>query len=291
MIKRLLCLLSVLLLLLTGCSQAARGPMQQVFVDEDAEGFYKDSVIGGNTVSVVSYNVRCCDDPNGNSIKERAPRLEKAIKKYDPDLIGMQEFVPAWDPYTKKIFSDDYDYIINYRCKDNYEGTPIFWKRAKFKLLDHGVFWLSETPDQESLGWDADYYRICAWVKLQVRATGKVFYYYNTHFDYTEPPQEPSALLMAERVVTDTPAIVTGDFNMEPDSKGYAAMVKTFTDANTQNDATATFTSYGDPETNKRLDYVFVRNAATQNYKVMTEMPGGNYVSDHFGVYSEVILT
>lgn len=26
---------------------------------------------------VVSFNIRCCDDENGNSIKERAPRLLK----------------------------------------------------------------------------------------------------------------------------------------------------------------------------------------------------------------------
>ena len=289
MMKRILCLLAVLMLLLSGCSEA-KAPMQQLFVEEDPEGFYEDSVVGGNAVSVVSYNVRCCDDPNGNSIKERAPRLEKAIKKYDPDLIGMQEFVPAWESHVKKYFSDDYDYIIDYRCKDNYEGTPIFWKRTKFKMLDHGVFWLSETPDVESLGWDAACYRICSWVKLQVRATGEIFYYYNTHFDYTEPPQEPSSLLMAERVVTDAPVIVTGDFNMKQDSKGYAAMVKTFTDANTQKDPTVTYTDYGNEEVSKLIDYIFVRNATAQNYKVMTEMPGGKYASDHFGVYSEVII-
>ncbi|MBQ6823200.1 MAG: endonuclease/exonuclease/phosphatase family protein [Clostridia bacterium] len=289
MMKRILLLLAaaVLLLGMAGCQK--KEPMNQQYIAEEPEGGYP-AAEGGNTVKVVSYNVRCANDPNGNSIKERAPRLEAVIDQYDPDVMGFQEFVPEWNKYVKEAFYDDYDYIINYRSKDNYEGTPVFWKRAKFKLLDSGMFWLSETPDVESLGWDADYYRVCSWVKLEVRATGEVFCYYNTHFDYTEPPQVPSAELMAARVAADAPVIVTADFNMEPTSKAYATMAKNFTDANTAGDPTATFSSYGTLKKPTLIDYIFVKNATAQNYKVMTEMPDGKYVSDHFGVYSEVTI-
>ncbi|MBQ8893152.1 MAG: endonuclease/exonuclease/phosphatase family protein [Clostridia bacterium] len=306
MMKRIVCFLMLAVLLVsgfTGCKKNAAESMIQEYILEDSEGFYDipeaftASVTADGTayavenkIKVVSYNIRCANDANGNSIKERAPRLEQVIGKYDPDIMGFQEFVPEWNNYVEPAFSDTYDYIIYYRSKDNYEGTPVFWKRNKFKLLDSGVFWLSETPDTESLGWDADYYRICSWIKLEVRATGKVFYYYNTHFDYTEPPQVPSAQLMTERVVADAPVIVTGDFNMTPKSKGYAAMTEVFADANTAGDTTATFTDYGTKEDPILIDYIFTKDSISENYTVMTEMPGGKYVSDHFGVYSEVII-
>ena len=304
--KKIIAFLLLFVMLLTsftGCKNGANGPMNQTYIMEETEGFYDrdrlpsfSSLEDGrlydarNRIKVVSYNIRCANDDNGNSIKERAPRLEKVINKYDPDVMGFQEFVPEWNKYVQDSFYDEYDYLIHYRAQDNYEGTPVFWKRAKFKLLDSGMFWLSDTPDQESCGWNAACYRVCSWVKLEVRATGKVFYYYNTHFDYTEPPQEPSARLLQNRI--EGPAIITGDFNMERNSKGYAAMTEMFADANIYNDETATFTDYGRLKNPTLIDYVFTSryNAKAVDYEVMDEMPGGKYVSDHFGVYSEVIV-
>ena len=32
-------------------------------------------------LNAVSFNIRCCDDKNGNSIEERAPRLNKIISQ------------------------------------------------------------------------------------------------------------------------------------------------------------------------------------------------------------------
>lgn len=255
---------------------------------EDGVQYYEE-----NKIKVVSYNIRCANDDNGNSIKERAPRLEQVIDQYDPDLMGFQEYVPGWEKYTDEAFSDTYDSILKYRSKDNYEGTPVFWKRDKFKLLDYGTFWLSETPEVESLGWEADYYRICTWLKLEIRQTGKVFYFYNTHFDYTEPPQVPSAQLLIDRArELDGPVIVTGDFNLKQDSKAYATLTSYFTDANITNDQSVTYTNYGDEKVSKLIDYIFVTGEAVKpiRYNVMSEMPDGKYVSDHYGVYSEVIV-
>ena len=53
----------------------------------------------------------------------------------------------------------------------------------RFILLDSGCFWLSETPDKPSVGWDAKYPRICSWAQLQDRNTGNTLYFLNTHFE------------------------------------------------------------------------------------------------------------
>ena len=37
-------------------------------------------------LNIISFNIRCCDDRDGNSIAERAPRLSVVTSLYDADL-------------------------------------------------------------------------------------------------------------------------------------------------------------------------------------------------------------
>ena len=64
-------------------------------------------------LKIVSFNIRCADDGNGNSIKERAPRLSEIISNYDVDLIGFQEYIPKWEKPIKKYFGNKYEIFIN----------------------------------------------------------------------------------------------------------------------------------------------------------------------------------
>ena len=41
-------------------------------------------------MKIVSFNIRCVGDPNGNSVKERAERLKTVLDKYDAELIGFR---------------------------------------------------------------------------------------------------------------------------------------------------------------------------------------------------------
>ena len=56
-------------------------------------------------IDFVSLNVRCCDDPNGNSIEERAPRLKQILAPLFADVITLQEIRPKWVPEIEKYFS------------------------------------------------------------------------------------------------------------------------------------------------------------------------------------------
>lgn len=263
---------------------------QRKVTDEEGLVYYAEDAL-----KVVSYNIRYKDDKDGLSIKERAPRLEKVLSKYDPDIIGAQEFTTRWEPQLDR-FTDTYDYILTYRAPSDLESAPIFWKAGKFELLDHGTFWLSETPDQQSIGWGADLHRICTWAKFKVRATGTVFYFLNTHFDFTDAPQEGSAKLLIEKAQSDfkdAPVIITGDFNMEQDSKGYSIMSSYFTDVNmatVKDTKTGTYTGYG--KESELIDYTFVTKEGVKplTYRVMTDLVEDKFVSDHYGIYSELIL-
>ncbi len=251
-----------------------------------------------NKLKLVSYNIRSADDPDGNSIKERAPRLKQVLEEYDPDVIGFQEVVPKWMNYLPNDLKD-YDYLLQYRARSSKEATPIFWKKEKFELTDQGYFWLSETPDQESKGWGADYYRICTWVKLKVKATGAEFIFMSTHLDFDELPQTNSVKLMIRKAkamggFSKLPVFCVGDFNLRPMEIAYLEMENSFVDLNTQleDDQTATSTGKYTGTSNDIIDYIFITPGMTVplKYKVMTDLVDGKYVSDHFGVYGEVAL-
>src|SRR3546814_14316298 len=68
------------------------------------------------------------------------------------------------------------------RSSDLY--SAIFYKKDRFRLLDHDTFWLSETPEVPSKGWDAALNRICTWGKFRDKESRKEFFYFNLHMDH-----------------------------------------------------------------------------------------------------------
>ena len=103
-------------------------------------------------MKVISFNIRYRDDDNGHSIKERAFRLKRILEKSNASLIGLQECTPEWLTCLEEDYGKDYEIFNVWRV--GYESTPILVKKADFEVLDKGCFWLSDTPDIPSNGWD-----------------------------------------------------------------------------------------------------------------------------------------
>ena len=248
-------------------------------------------------LKVISFNIRNCDDVNGHSVAERAPRLKAVIGKYSPDIICLQEYKAIWEPYITEYYGDEYELYIKFRDSSaNSEATPILWRKDKFECIKTGYFWLSDTPEVESRGWDELYncYRICLYAVLKDKASGKTFTVMNTHYGFGDKGQAASSRLIYEYAKKISPykTFVTGDFNMTPDSCGYAAMVENLTDLNavTANDQGTTYHGY-DPDniTDEHIDYCFIdENIKPVNQSVMRETVEGKYPSDHFGLFIEL---
>lgn len=242
-------------------------------------------------LKLISFNIRCCDDKDGNSIKERAPRLAEVTGKYDADIIGFQEYTVPWEKEIEKYYLDKYEMFNLYRSKSELEGAPILWKKGKFELLDKGNFWLSDTPEVESRGWDELYncWRMCEYVILKHIESGKVFTYMNTHYGFGDNGQTKSSNLIYEysKKISNNPTFITGDFNMCPDSLGYAEMVKHFTDVNgaTINDRRTTYHGYGTVD-DEHIDYCFIDDKIKPvSLKIIDETVGGKYPTDHYGLF------
>jgi len=248
-------------------------------------------------LDVISFNIRCCDDINQNSIAERAPRLLEVTSRYSADIIGFQEYRPAWEPYIKKYYGNEYDMFLKYRnLTTDIEASPILWRKDKFSLLKTGYFWLSDTPEVESRGWDELYncYRMCVYVILKDKKSGKEFTFMNTHFGFGDSGQIKSANLIFDyaKKISDLQTLIVGDFNMTPDSAGYTQMIKNFRDVNalTANDLRTTYHGY-DPDTveSEHIDYCFIdENIIPVNQTIITDTIDGKYPSDHFGLHIEL---
>lgn len=247
-------------------------------------------------VKVVSFNIRCANDPDGHSIAERAPRLLNILSDVNADFIGYQEAIPEWEEFFKNTLCDKYEMFLVYRAKSNLEAVPMMWKKDRFECLDKGHFWLSDTPEVESRGWDERFncFRICLWAKLRDKASGKTFLFMNTHFGFGDNGQSKSARLIAERCKQygeNLPVFVTGDYNMTPTDVAYSVMTEHFTDANAVvgKDWGNTFHGYTtDKNLDTHIDYCFINDKVTPlSYTVLNQTFDGKYPSDHYGLLFE----
>ena len=247
-------------------------------------------------LDIISFNIRCCDDKNGNSIEERAPRLNKIISQYNPDLIGLQEYRPRWEEHIDKYFGDKYEIFAKYRAESEKEASPMLWRKDKFECIKTGYFWLSDTPDVESKGWDErfDCFRMCVYALLKEKQSGKMFVFMNTHFGFGDDGQIKSVKLIEEyfKKFSSYPAFIVGDFNMTPDDAAYTVMSEKFTDVNsvTNNDLRTTYHGYN-PESikNQHIDYCFInKNVKPVSQKIIDDTVDGMFPSDHYGLYIKI---
>jgi len=245
---------------------------------------------------VIGFNIHCSDKVEGNSIAERAPRLEEVTKKLDADLIGFQEFRPTWEEHIQRIFGEKYGFFHQYRSQTNLESCPVLWKKDRFDCLKKGVYWFSDTPEVESQGWDEKYAvpRIFTYCVLKDRQNGREICFISTHFGFGDHCQVESARVLKEYcgLISSAPTVIVGDFNMTPSTLGYAAMAENFSDVNalTVNDRRNTYHGYH-PEVKRsaHIDYCFVNSAVSPlDFRILNESVDGKYPSDHFGILANV---
>src|SRR5207248_3937564 len=115
----------------------------------------------------------------------RKPLVTETIQEFNPDLLGTQECLHQQAEYLENEMPQ-YTFIGVGRNdgKESGEMAGMFFKTSKFMEIDHGHFWLSETPSTPgSKSWGTAYTRMCSWVKLRPKAGGETFCWFNTHFD------------------------------------------------------------------------------------------------------------
>lgn len=248
-----------------------------------------------NTVRVMSYNIRYGDVGDVPAFLRRSIVLEE-ILRVAPDSLGAQEVTPDWMFWLRRL--PQYGIVGEGRDgKNKGEHNPILYNREKYELIDYNTFWLSETPDVMSYGWDAACRRVCTWALLENRETGGRYAHVNTHFDHmgvvaVQKGAEMISAFIAEKF-GEIPVVFTADMNAEPDSVPYAVMTRTLTDTRVAAPDCRSFGTYHDTQPQMYadciIDYVLCSADVTPLvYRTVTEGVNGRYVSDHFPVYADV---
>ena len=254
-----------------------------------------------DNMRVASYNLRLgTANDLENSWSNRKEMVKSLIVYHDFDIFGTQE---GFDFQLKDICElENYAYTGHGRDdgKDSGEHSAIVYKKDRFKLLDSGDFWLSETPDVPGKGWDATCCnRICSWAKFKDLKSKKEFYFFNVHFDHEGViARQESGKLMVQKIkeiAGKALVICTGDFNSTPETEQIKALQFILNDSYLISSQkpygpVGTFNAFNlNAELKNRIDYVFTDNRLkVLKYGVLTDMKEGRFPSDHFPVVVDV---
>ncbi|MEO8398607.1 MAG: endonuclease/exonuclease/phosphatase family protein [Ignavibacteriaceae bacterium] len=267
--------------------------------------------IKNDIMIVMTYNIRYAGDEKAeriNSWNNRKELVARMIRFHHADLIGVQEaLINQLEDLIKLL--PEYRWIGVGRDDGKQKGefSAILYRKDRFELLQDSTFWLSKTPDGPSKGWDAAYPRIVTFAKFKDKSTKKIFYQFNTHLDNVgETARENSAKLIRERVdeIEETyPLIITGDFNVNPNSEVYQIMVDTINYKRKIYDSEkiSVYPSYGSKVSfndfgknvlaGNKIDYIFVNDKIkVLQHGIIGDTFNGQYPSDHMPVIVEVII-
>lgn len=262
--------------------------------------------ISGQSFKVITYNIRY-DNPKDeeNRWDNRKDFLTDQIKFYEPDFLGTQEGLAHQVSFIDSTLSQ-YKYIGVGRNDGNSEGEfcAIFFNSEKFNLIINSTFWLSETPDVPSKGWDASLNRICTYGLFENVNTKEKLWVFNTHFDHrgVQARSNSSKLIIKKirELNKDNYQIVfMGDLNLEPESEAIRYLSSELTDTKTANSKvvfgpTGTYNGFKfNQPVFRRIDYIFVSkgNVEVVKYAVLSDSKECRYPSDHLPVYAEIVLT
>ena len=252
------------------------------------------------TIRVMSFNIRlgvANDKENHWDLRKEATPAMLADK--DPLVFGVQE-----------AYKFQLDYILEncpqYACVgvgredgvDKGEHMSVFYKKDLVELEDWGTYWLSETPDEPSKGWDAACFRTATWTLLKIKETGRHFYFVNTHLDHVGVEARKNGLALIVSRIGDMnpegyPMVLTGDFNVKPNDPCLEDLNKIMYSARAfaeDSDTKGSFNAWGRSE--QAIDYVYYAGfKKCTDFKVVdktyAEKP---YISDHYPVIATLVF-
>ena len=250
-------------------------------------------------LKVFTYNIRTEAAGDGiNAFVNRKEFVREAFPKYGADLIGFQETQPHMRQWIIDNFPD-YQICGIGRGSDLLgESNIIAIRRDKFDLITLDTFWLSDMPRRPGSRFSTDQSgcpRICTCAALYDRESGKAFRFYNTHLDHVgQFAQAQGISLILNRIAADydtwqLPVILTGDFNVTPESVVYKSVIDFKGCGAPLADVTAdvgpTFHGYHPEKKGVKIDYIFTNMPCdTSKSFTATDEKDGVYLSDHYPV-------
>jgi endonuclease/exonuclease/phosphatase family metal-dependent hydrolase len=262
--------------------------------------------IQSQNMTLMTYNMRLDTAIDGDQDwTHRKDFFVGQINFYEPDIFGVQEATPGQVTDLNSLLKD-YDQIgMGREGIGKGESSNIYYKKDRFKVLQEKTFWLSETPDTISIGWDAACNRVCTYALFKDLKTKTKFWVFNTHLDHVgEIARTKGIELILSKIkelnTQNLSVFFMGDFNSEPSSQRIVDLKKTMTD--TQDMAarghfgpSGTFNGFKhEMPVTTLIDYIFISQESSIKvikHATLSDSIDLKYPSDHLPIYIEVLIS
>ena len=257
----------------------------------------------GQNLKIMTYNIRLDVASDGeNAWPKRKDYFASQIQFYGPDVFGVQEATPGQVTDIASALPNYNKFGVGREEGGTGEACTIYYKKDRFKVEQSNTFWLSETPNVVSRGWDAACNRVCTYGLFKDLKTKKTFWVFNLHLDHMGEEARIKGVQLALKKISELntkkyPAFLMGDFNSEPDTKQIAEIKKVMDDTKDVSKEkpfgpSGTFNDFkhNEPVT-LLLDYIFVsKNSGLkiQKHAVLSDSKDLKYPSDHLPVLIEI---
>ena len=257
-----------------------------------------------SSIRVFSFNILTdnCKKTGGRTFAERSKLILDEFLAYEPDLIGFQETQPPQRQWLIDNFTDFQVCGVG-RDRDLLgESNVVLFRKSRFDLVFLETFWLSDTPRVPGSRFSTDQSdcpRICTCTTLRERESGRCLRHYNTHLDHVGAfAQAQGISLILNRIASDyaenpLPVVLTGDFNVTPDSLVYKSVVTFAGCREPLKDVTAdvgpTFHGFRKDWPGSKIDYVFTTLPCdvSKSFAARNERDGLPF-SDHYPVGADL---
>ncbi len=246
----------------------------------------------------MSFNVLHAEPPGESPWSARLPAIGRMLRDKEPDIIGFQETLAHQVEDLAEVLVA-YDWVGGGREDGSSSGEfgPIFFRADRFELEREGIFWLSETPDMPSVGWDATCHRIVTWAELAPRNEGESVTVFNTHFDHLGgTARAQSARLLVQRIDEYSPSgpvVVTGDFNAVALDSALDPLFDELDDVRTSapvSDLIGSLNSWRTKYGLYNIDFIFAREAEPARFETVNGGYGVDFLSDHFPIVATLYV-
>jgi endonuclease/exonuclease/phosphatase family metal-dependent hydrolase len=250
-------------------------------------------------VRVVAWNIHCGQDEGPAWQRLHWPARKRALRaalvQAAPDVLCVQEARPGQVAFLERLLPGHERVGVGRDGDGGGEHCAVFFRRARFERLGGGTFWLNgpgDAPPRSAFAVP----RICTWVRLRDRESGRVVRLYNSHLPLTERARRAAARVLLAQVAAGDPSdvvVLTADFNAPPS----AASRRLFAEAGLADAAALaggrpglrTFHVGGIPL--RCLDGILVGpGGKVDRHLVLDAKPGNRFPSDHFGLLADVAL-
>ena len=245
-------------------------------------------------ITICSFNIRGSNMDTGvNAWSNRKKMVIREFGNYQYDIVCMQE--PLTDQIQDFLSIGIYEWlgVSGQGTPDSDVFTPIFYNKKKLNVLDYGTFWLSETPDVVSRGWDGKFPRICTWAKFRDIENCRSFYVFNTHLAHVgEVAKLEGARLICRKIkemTAEEAVFITGDMNSTPETPPIHTFLSEFSNsreiATEKSGPAGTAHSYGKLYPPSQIDYIFVNEYISVTKAItITKNSDPVYMSDHYPI-------